>query len=205
MCDTQYESGGRFTVGGPTGAYVLHSPFNTECEFCVYAITANGVGLVAISGANPALLQMTAANPTLGLASGGMDSNAFEGLLLQLSNPFVFMPLEDWHPLGRGANINVAITLLSGDCYVMISIRRLAKHVIPRIAPTKPHTHVPLSGKLSRTFYEGFNEATPGETGASSDPEPHQDTGTFRRNVAYVSRADHNPMSALDRKVSKRR
>src|SRR5947209_1327236 len=84
MCEEKYESGGIFTVSGPTGSYYIASPFNTECEWALWDASAvTGSGLVAISASNPSISNMTGSTgPTMGLLSGGADNNAFDGILL---------------------------------------------------------------------------------------------------------------------------
>jgi hypothetical protein len=205
MCEDPYEAGPIITIGGPTGTYVIRSPWNTECEYALYLVSANGSGIAVLSASNNSLLQITANPPTIGSTANGMDTNVLEApFILLAANLFLSPPLH-WQPLGRGANLYLAQTLASGNAYFNIAFRRLAKQIIPRLAPFKPHTHVPLSGKMARTFYEGYDEAH-GRTiiGApTSDPAPKQDTGTFRGQPAYNSRADNNPMSNLDRKAKR--
>lgn len=204
-----YESGGHFSVQGGTGSYLITSPWNTECEWALFDASANtGTGIIAISASNPALTNMTTGVATYGLSSGGTENNAFEGLVIPVSATQNHIPFEYWQPLGRGKVINISITMSGGNAFVTISFRRKSVKYLPQLPSLKPATHTPLSGYKTRTFYGGFDESLPGRMGVPINPKPEQDTALFKREASPsfrpVSRADHNPMAELDRKVSRR-
>lgn len=196
-----YEYGGLTTVGGPTGSYQVHSPWNSEAEWAIYTIGAvAGSGLVCISGANNSLSNMTSANPTIGLSSGGMDNNAFQGSLFPVSATQSIVPFECWHPLGRGANVFVSINMSGSNvAYVVLAFRRLVRHVLPQIPRMKPHTHVPLSDRRRRTYLAASLERE-GLAGKVINPQPDQDTATSRGHLA----PGKNPMEMLDQLVKRR-
>lgn len=198
-----YETGGMYTVGGPSGNYLIHSPFNTECEWALYGASAiAGTGLIALSPANPSLLPMTVAGPTLGLASAGMDNNAFEGLVLPISTTQLWMPSLFWQPLGRGAVLNVAITMSATNlAYVSIVFRRQSVKAIPRLPRIKPHTHTPLSARRGRTFSMGVQESNPGrQVGKVINVVPQENTHTAKQHMP----PGINPMAALDQRIKRR-
>lgn len=200
MCDEKYESLGVYTIGGTTGSYVLRSPVNTELEYCVTGAFVNaGSGFVALNAGNPTLLQMTTGVQVLGLA-GGADNNAFEGLFIFLSATQNYLPPEIWIPLGRGANINVAMTISGGSAFLTIALRRSLTRVIPQI-PKKPRsTHTPLSAKRARTFYQGWNEADESRVvGAAINVKPNEDTSTSDRHMP----PGINPMAELQRRAKR--
>lgn len=143
---------------------------------------------------------MTSANPTLGLSSGGMDNNAFQGFLFPVSSTQTLVPFECWHPLGRGANIFVSINMSSSNvAYVVFAFRRLAHQVLPQIPRMKPHTHVPLSDRRRRTYMAAAiqDESLSGKT---VNPKPDEDTATSRDHLA----PGKNPMEMLNQ-LAKRR
>jgi hypothetical protein len=197
MCKEDYEYGPIEAIGGATGQYLLRTPYNTECEWCLYFASSSGNGMAIISSSN-SMLQTTVSNPTLGLASGGMDNNALDGIVLQLGANFAVQPFEHWQPLGRGASLFVAVTLASGNAYFNVAFRRLSEKVIPRIANKKPTTHTPLSGHRQRTFMHNFGE-TSHMPGAAIDVVPEEDTSTSKGHMP----PGKNPMAALDRRLKR--
>lgn len=201
-----YEAGGHYSVQGPTGSYLITSPWNTECEWALFDASANaGTGIIAISASNPALTNLTAGVATYGLSSGGTENNAFEGLVFPISATQNHIPFEYWQPLGRGKVLNIGVTISGGNAFVTISFRRKSIKYLPQLPSLKPHTHTPLSARNRRTFYGGFDESLPGRMGVPINPKPEQDTALFRKEATPsfrpVSRADNNPMADLDRRV----
>lgn len=159
MCEENYESGGVFTVGGggANSPYVIKSPWNTECEYCVMAASAygsNASGQVVISTANNAagnFLSGTA--PVFGSLSNGSEGNAFEGYYFPISLTQTYNPVEIWNPMGRGIALYVFVNTTAGSGYVTVAFRRRADLAIPEAPRAKAHTHSQVqSRRLVRTL-----------------------------------------------------
>lgn len=146
-----YEPGPFMTVGGPTGLYSIHSPWNTECEWSPISFSAlTGRGMVVASGANPGLVTLPGdGSLSIGLATS-QDSNPLEAFVtVQAANNGVALPLV-WQPLGRGGNIYVQITMAAGaqSAYFTVVFRRLLDKYIPDKPRQQPHTHTHSGSRM---------------------------------------------------------
>ena len=186
----EYEPGGTFTLGGPTGTYVVRSPFNTECEYAVLAVSGTGTGLIAVSGSNPAIAVPSSTGGTsYGLMSSGEDNNALDGYILSVGASLGQTPELFFQPLGKGANVYVSVSVaVSTAGFVVIAFRRKLARTILQIPRQRPHTHTPLSARQARTYRtetHGDNEErgrdVPPGTRYKHAPAPGQETGRFRR------------------------
>lgn len=153
-----YEPGGYFTIGGPTGTYMLKSPFNTECEYSVVVVDANVAGgQFSISSSNPATLA-PASTSTFGLASQGSEgSNPLEGIAGFVGvNPNFYGNI--WTPLGRGVTIYMNVTG-SASVLATISFRRAYMHLLPdRARHLPPATHTRPYSRRNIRMIEGMSK-----------------------------------------------
>lgn len=183
----EYEYGGFWTVGGPTGLYAIHSPYNTECEWAPISFCAlTGRGIVVVSSANNDQLSLPGdGSVSIGLFSGGADNNALEAFVsVQAANngePFV----PTWQPLGRGASLFVSISMASGaqSGYFCAGFRRKLDRAIPAPPRRDAHTHSHVESRRGvRTFAAGFEAQYPRDKYIHEEIPESQDTA----NIGYV-------------------
>ncbi len=163
----EYEPGPVLTVGGGANNYVVRSPFNTESEFCVIGAlmaAASGNGSIVISSSNPGIA--APAGNSFGLVSQGEDNNAFDGYVLPISTTLSPILIEHWQPLGRGVNIYVLVSGVSG--FALIAFRRKLIKYLPDKPRVKPatHTHPQSQAPLRRlpaqsTMVAGYESKYP--------------------------------------------
>lgn len=149
----EYEHGPAKTIGGPAGAYMIRSPYNTECEYNVLGISSNltgaTVGAVIISGHDSTQFTAITSN-SFGLVSSGQEGNALDGYVMTLSATAIPVLNEHWQPLGRGVNLYMSVIASAGSIYVIIGFRRKLDRVLHDIPRPKPSTHTPLSRRRQR-------------------------------------------------------
>lgn len=153
--------------GGGSTTYVARSPYNTEAEWSIYAISVGGTGSasILISASNPAISSLDVSGTTkYGSTAGGQESNYVEGVGIIVTNTGAPTFSDQWQPLGRGANVYMTFNLTGAtSCFVVLAFRRKLDKAIPtpprRQATT--HTHV-QSRRGARTFAQGFEAQYPG-------------------------------------------
>lgn len=150
----EYEPGPAKTIGGPAGAYMVRSPYNTECEFNVLGVsgtlTGATVGAAVISGHDNTQFTAITSN-SFGLVLSGGEGNALDGYVIALSATAIPVLNEHWQPLGRGANLYISIIAATGSIYLIIAFRRKLKRLSHDIPRPKPSTHTPISRRQQRT------------------------------------------------------
>jgi len=153
----KYEYGGIFTIGGPTGTYMIKSPWNTECEFSIVGITtsANTGSAFTISSSNP-IVTVPTITTSFAAQSLGVDSNnPLDGISGFTTNSSDMFYGRIWQPLGRGAFIYATVNPgVNQACLINIAFRRLFVHLIPETVRTlAPTTHTrPQSRRAIRTI-----------------------------------------------------
>lgn len=149
----EYEPGPAKTIGGVAGAYMIRSPYNTECEFNVIGVsntlTGATVGAVIISGHDNTQFTAIASN-TFGPVSGGGEGNALDGYVLTMTSTAIPVLNEHWQPMGRGANLYMSVIAATGSIFVIIAFRRKLDRVLHDIPRPKPSTHTPISRRRER-------------------------------------------------------
>lgn len=175
----RYEQGGIFTIGGATGTYMLKSPYNTECEVCLLAVTTNNASPSSFgySPANPGITAPATSTTVINLgqiAGGSEGGNPLESTFgfVQVTAPY--MRGEIWVPLGRGAIIYFAVnTGANTAVYANIGFRRSYAHRIPEgFNGVSPATHSrPYSRRNLRVLdglskqYSGYDAQYPQRAG----------------------------------------
>lgn len=148
-------------------------------------ILAPGNGVVAVSAADPTTVPV---NPTLGLNTAE-DNNAFNGFLVPITYGQSHDVSPHWQPLGRGANLYITITPVSGLAYASIAFRRKLDRAIPAPPRREAHTHSHVGSRRgTRTFAAGFEAQYPRDKYIHEEIPESQDTAAIG-NVANVSPA----------------
>ncbi len=154
----EYEYGGYFTVGGPTGTYQVRSPYNTECEYAVVGCGGGGAGQALVAVNDPSVtLPDNAGAVSYGLAGRGDSGNAIPGLLMYIVPDGNCPVAPIWNSLPQPGNVYIATNMGSGhSLYVTVAFRRKLDRYIPALPrPASPHRNV-QSRRQERTFAQGF-------------------------------------------------
>ncbi len=142
---------------------------------------------------------------------GGKDGNplqSYVGALTQQA-PFItyqseFMPLQGNTGLFLATN-----TPASTEVLVTLMFRRKLARYIQEIPQIRPHTHVPLSGRIARTFMQGWQDDSK-RMGVPINPKPQEDTSisaggrsgsTGKRGLQPVAHAELNALQKLNERV----
>lgn len=179
----QYEAGGIFTIGGNAGNYMLKSPFNTECEYKVVAISSSGSAApFALTVGNPSQLFMALTATSLGLQSQGTEnSNPLEGIAGVVGNGGV-ITTQEWIPLGKGVVIYFSINPAANQVIMAnIAFRRSLYRLIPETPRLSPATHThPQSRRELRMLHSlsaemsGFEQQYPTRQGSYGEDYTHE-------------------------------
>lgn len=143
---------------------------------------------------------------------GGKDGNplqSYVGALTQqapcITYQSEFMPLQ-----GNAGLFLMTNTPSSTEILVTVMFRRRLERYIQEIPQLKPHTHVPLSGRMARTFMQGFADDSK-RMGVPINPKPQEDTSLAAGGrsgstgkvgqLAPVQRAELNALQRLNERV----
>lgn len=175
---SQYETGGLFTIGGVAGTYFIKSPFNTESEYCVLAITSSNAtaGSFALSSSNPNLIVPVATSASFSPTTQGSDeANAYDGMLgwVTATSPATYSDV--WLPLGRGAYLYFKVAPgANNSIFAQIAFRRSYAQVIPELPRQQSRTHNIVGSRRALRIEAAQNAQGAGYQAQYPDLQYHQ-------------------------------
>lgn len=184
----EYEYGRFLTVGGslPTQPaqtlYTIRSPYNTECEWCLYSCTSNVNRLTLSVGRNPAIIIPDLTGATTYGASGSSDNNVLEALVMILpaNGTQTYTPV--WTPLEGNGTLYAAMgsNATPTAAFATFAFRRKLHREIPFPPTRKAHTHSTVQSRRGdRTFSEGFEAQYPHDKYIHETVPETQDTANI--------------------------
>jgi hypothetical protein len=176
----KYEPGGIFTIGGGNGTYAVKSPWNTECEFCIVAVTTSvGTGAPYTISSSNSLASAPTTSTSLGAVSTGGEGNVFEGISGYASTGSVSNMIGYWLPLGRGAYVYLNCTPgASNVLFANIAFRRVYTHLIAFTPAQSPATYNRPTSRRGIRAVEHFSKQVSGFVAQYPEREGGKETYT---------------------------